>query len=938
MNNLLQSLSSQRLQLCVPDTDLKRLLSAVKEGRSHDAKLADAFYDSLEGVLHDLRTVTLDNRDAEAFLKPVSKTDYPDYYEIITNPMDLQTMLKKVKQKHYKSKREFQDDLELIWSNCFVYNTGDGHPLRLCATRLKAKATRLLHNITDRKERVDPTVPSNLSISLASSPAPAPAPPKLNGIALNGHSHNNRQRSTPPAPTPLVKLKSPSETPTPGLMAAPMTLAATVYPIPPALTKPVIREVPFLETPAFVRTPSGMATFMQLDAQLDGGGGASTSSTAVLVDRLRSLAGIELFDSDSEMDVDVDVPVNGDVGDKRKIAINGIHRPRKRARMHSRTPRSSSSSQAQDPVELWWDATRSCTLMANAVPTLKYSSSSSRTPSSSTLNSKSPPTTTQQGRQGKLSMKRKPRKQKRKPPEQSGSGEGTLLAIMNNNIRTMKRVRRTHDKFLALNPGSAGGADDSGLGGGGGGNSSGVGIGAAGSGSGVADGSMSMSMSMSMSTTATMGMGMGIGMGMGGVGRVGSPGIEEEEVDVRVDDAPWRPRGRGLAMGEREAGSRGVLWTSKAALDVFAGVTAEYLLNVGRTIRFMCDKYSRTMTPEEIILHTLFESGITHIRDLERYIKDDVIRYGGRLSDLEKKLVGAYREVTAVDALDDDAFFGNEDDDEEENELVMGNFADAFGEDFLGLRELGIAGEHGLSSLTVPKKLLKGKYKGRLGNPDDSAKPTEPPPPYPPPPPFIPLDTHKLEDQIGLLRPFYLQKFSSLPAASAAFIAPQPQPQPQPSTTLPPASAPALPAAAASSLQVSTEFQLGAGTPTLPQQPSASAPAPARPLLPIVNPSAPPVVLPEDPPNPTRTKIGPLGQILKTGATGASAKKKAKAKEPAAAGSGDHSALGSGGGDSAGAGGGGGEASKKKKTAGTGKKKEKGKSEAPLPAVVVASA
>ncbi len=43
-----------------------------------------------------------------------------------------------------------------------------------------------------------------------------------------------------------------------------------------------------------------------------------------------------------------------------------------------------------------------------------------------------------------------------------------------------------------------------------------------------------------------------------------------------------------------------------------------------------------------------------------------------------------------------------------------GNFADSFGEDFLGLRELGIAAEFGLSSLTVPKRLLKGKNKGNL--------------------------------------------------------------------------------------------------------------------------------------------------------------------------------------------------------------------------------
>lgn len=41
---------------------------------------------------------------------------------VISNPMDFQTMLKKVKQKQYKSKREFKDDLDLIWSNCYTYN------------------------------------------------------------------------------------------------------------------------------------------------------------------------------------------------------------------------------------------------------------------------------------------------------------------------------------------------------------------------------------------------------------------------------------------------------------------------------------------------------------------------------------------------------------------------------------------------------------------------------------------------------------------------------------------------------------------------------------------------------------------------------------------------------------------------------------------------
>lgn len=72
------------------------------------------------------------------------------------------------------------------------------------------------------------------------------------------------------------------------------------------------------------------------------------------------------------------------------------------------------------------------------------------------------------------------------------------------------------------------------------------------------------------------------------------------------------------------------------------------------------------MTPEEIILHTLFESGVTRIQDLERYVRDDVERYGVRLGELENKIVGAYREAASggVMEMDDEAMF--EDDDEED--------------------------------------------------------------------------------------------------------------------------------------------------------------------------------------------------------------------------------------------------------------------------------
>ncbi|KAJ3531355.1 hypothetical protein NMY22_g8189 [Coprinellus aureogranulatus] len=81
MNNLLRTLTEARVK---PPGDLKLLLTAVKETRKQekfDNKPLDVFTESLDNLLADLRTITIDNRDAEAFLKPVSRAEVPDYYD-----------------------------------------------------------------------------------------------------------------------------------------------------------------------------------------------------------------------------------------------------------------------------------------------------------------------------------------------------------------------------------------------------------------------------------------------------------------------------------------------------------------------------------------------------------------------------------------------------------------------------------------------------------------------------------------------------------------------------------------------------------------------------------------------------------------------------------------------------------------------------------------
>jgi transcriptional activator SPT7 len=207
--------------------------------------------------------------------------------------MDLQTMLKKVKSKQYKSKREFADDLDLIWSNCFTYNATEvcitvvktrgeahcaaqDHPLRQCAMRLKKKADRLLKNITDRKERIDPPLPAALSQTPHSaSPIPmrpnATARPKING-------------------TPYAHKRSPSFT-------------ATQTSINPKQRM----DLPFADSPALERTPHGMAAFRELESE------AGPSS---IPNGYSSSSSTNGYDSEADEAL---ISIDNDSGEKRKL-------------------------------------------------------------------------------------------------------------------------------------------------------------------------------------------------------------------------------------------------------------------------------------------------------------------------------------------------------------------------------------------------------------------------------------------------------------------------------------------------------------------------------------------------------------------------------------------------------------------------------------------
>lgn len=50
------------------------------------------------------------------------KKEYPDYYKIITNPIDMKTIQQKLASDEYQTEEEFIHDFEVLFQNARHYN------------------------------------------------------------------------------------------------------------------------------------------------------------------------------------------------------------------------------------------------------------------------------------------------------------------------------------------------------------------------------------------------------------------------------------------------------------------------------------------------------------------------------------------------------------------------------------------------------------------------------------------------------------------------------------------------------------------------------------------------------------------------------------------------------------------------------------------------
>jgi len=144
LKHLISRIDAQRDRVHASDAQLRSLISEVRKNRSkwanEDRVGQEELYESVEKVLMELKAC----EHAHPFLQRVNKREAPDYYNIIKQPMDIGTMMKKLKQLVYKSKKDFVDDLMLIWANCLKYNSDPAHPLRKKALYMRKETEKLV--------------------------------------------------------------------------------------------------------------------------------------------------------------------------------------------------------------------------------------------------------------------------------------------------------------------------------------------------------------------------------------------------------------------------------------------------------------------------------------------------------------------------------------------------------------------------------------------------------------------------------------------------------------------------------------------------------------------------------------------------------------------------------------------------------------------------
>lgn len=116
----------------VPPIKFKLPAQSIIPRLSYEQKRA---LEDFSGCLDEILNTIMSDPESWPFNKPVKKSEYPVYYQIIDNPLDFGTIKNRVKKYEYTSVDSFLNDIKLVRNNCFTFN-GPDHPFSISISRL----------------------------------------------------------------------------------------------------------------------------------------------------------------------------------------------------------------------------------------------------------------------------------------------------------------------------------------------------------------------------------------------------------------------------------------------------------------------------------------------------------------------------------------------------------------------------------------------------------------------------------------------------------------------------------------------------------------------------------------------------------------------------------------------------------------------------------
>lgn len=175
----------------------------------------------------------------EPFLQPVNRRAFPDYAEVISEPIDLGIVERKVAGYEYPSAADFMADIDLLVNNCHKYCEGRFFDLPEVANSIRATASDLADKLADelraaeaeaRELEDDPLPPRgtlNTAVMTESTPLSLPASSPMFHPVAPSSTH-----TAPPAaaPTPANGVTLMQR-----LLPQPLLQAAQLQGIDPAL-------------------------------------------------------------------------------------------------------------------------------------------------------------------------------------------------------------------------------------------------------------------------------------------------------------------------------------------------------------------------------------------------------------------------------------------------------------------------------------------------------------------------------------------------------------------------------------------------------------------------------------------------------------------------------------------------------------------------------